>query len=84
MLENSLLWLSVILIGIRAARSHKADGSGQLCGRQTRRESLRGEGVSEGRTWRPSGGADVWGQVAARAEDPLALRPACILNSPAE
>lgn len=47
-MERSLLWLSVILIGIRAARSHKADGSGQLCGRQPWRESLRGEGFQRG------------------------------------
>ena len=33
---RTLLWLSVILIGIKAARSHKADGSGQLCGHQAR------------------------------------------------
>ncbi|KAI2649077.1 hypothetical protein H4Q32_020282 [Labeo rohita] len=54
-------WFVLFVPQAGVARSHKADGSGQLCGRQPWRESLRG-GVSEGRTWRPSGGADVWGQ----------------------
>lgn len=83
--ESSPLWLSVILIGIRVALSHKADGSGQLCGRQPGGESrgARG-GFQRGGPGALCRDADVWGQVATAAEDPLALRPACILNSLAE
>lgn len=96
---NTLLLLSALLIGIKAAHPHKADGCGQLCcywagqSQSLKWVGMRGVVIGKGLRGRRRGDlAPLWMALTSRdrwcwsndSSSILAFWPACILNSLAD